>query len=357
MYKAGVIGLGRMGAFGSEKVKKHSPICWWPIAHSDAINRNEHLILHALCDKEPKQLEFCSKHYLPNETYLNAKELIQKSPIDLLSIATRTIGRCALIKHAYQNGIKAIHAEKPLCNSVSELKELEEIFSDPQFYFTLGTIRRYMPNYRLCRDLIRKKTYGKLKKIKFKLGLAPLYWSHPHTLDLFLFFNEGATVSTVKASLLNVEKCRNEITIYSDPLVDSASIKFDNDVECIIDTASGLDLELECEHASIIVKNDGEFVEIRPNYNGLAPEAILTLNDNDKQKQHGTFLPIELLRGCLSGHIGSINENKIIKNDIVMSQKISFALIRSHLAGSLEVDLEDSEFVINILANTNGLPA
>lgn len=356
-HKAAVIGLGRMGAIGSPKVQNNSPICWTPLSHAAAISCNSNLTLNAICDSDRQRISQCQDQYGIQRSFTTIDDLFNNAPIDLLTIATRTIGRQDLIIKAYNHGIKAIHTEKPLCNSLSELNTLKTLFSDPDFFVTLGTLRRYMPNYRYCKNLIDQEVYGKLKSIKFNLGLAQLYWSHPHTIDLFLFFNSEAKISCVKSSIVPQTLQYTNSLIQSDPVIEEAIIHFDNGVDCIINNDSGLDLVLICEKATLIIKNDGEYIQVKNHTMATTPKHHETMNFNDPNGLYGSYLPIELLRKCLDNDSSAIHENKCIKEDIINGQLALFSLVQSHLMNSAYIRFNEIDPNIKISAYTSGLPA
>ena len=356
-YKAAVIGLGRMGAMGSLKVQNNSPICWAPLSHASAISCNSNLTLNAICDSDRQRISQCQDQYGTQRSFTKVDDLFNNAPIDLLTIATRTIGRQELITKAYSHGVRAIHTEKPLCNSLSELNTLKTLFSDPNFFVTLGTIRRYMPNYRHCKDLIDQQVYGKLKSINFNLGLAQLYWSHPHTIDLFLFFNSGATISSVKSSIVPQTLEYTNLIIQSDPVIEEAIIQFDNGVDCIINNDSGLDLVLNCEKATLVIKNDGEYIQVKNHTMSTTSKHHETMNFNDPDGLYGSYLPIEHLRECLDNDSSAIQENKCIKEDIINGQLALFSLVQSHLMNSAYISFDEIDPKIKISAFTSGLPA
>ena len=51
------------------------------------------------------------------------------------------------IKDAINAGVKAIHLEKPICNSVKQLEELFSLVKNNDISLTYGTIRRYFDIY------------------------------------------------------------------------------------------------------------------------------------------------------------------------------------------------------------------
>ena len=132
--KCAVIGCGRMGAFTNPITEKYAPNFYFPLSHCKAISSHQDASLIALCDNSSDALSKASEKFNVSKTYKSYKQLIDDNEIDLLSIATRTNIRSEIIQYAFKKGIKAFHAEKPLCNSLKQLNELEKLFKNDDFY-------------------------------------------------------------------------------------------------------------------------------------------------------------------------------------------------------------------------------
>lgn len=349
---AGVIGCGRMGAFSSESMRVHGPQSFFPLAHAEAIDAAEGLNLIALCDPNEESLARAGEHYGVERLYTDHRALFAAGAPDLLGVATRTIGRAEIMLDANAAGTRALHVEKPVCNSVAELEKLEELLARDDVFVTLGALRRHLATYRKAVDMAQSGRFGALKEAHGEFGERALYWSHPHTVDLFLMAAAGARVEAVQARLGAVE--RDGSTIVNDPLVEHASIFFDGGFAGHITRLPGTDFRLATETAQIAVVANGHSLWVSgsekpdpgaPASTGPAgpnpyhePERIE--RDGEAGPQ-GVLVPIRQLVAALQGDAEAQTANRLLKRDIVTGQKILFAIVQSHLEGGRPVKLEE----------------
>ena len=128
--KAAVIGLGRMGAEPSKRLEDVLPDGWLPISHAEAMISTPGIELVALCDADAEKVERFKKHYSILNGYTDYKKMIDEIKPDFLSVATRTSVRKEIIEYAANNGVKAIYAEKPLCNSLTECDQILSLLEE-----------------------------------------------------------------------------------------------------------------------------------------------------------------------------------------------------------------------------------
>ncbi len=351
-----VIGCGRMGAFTSESVRRHAPACWLPLSHAEAIRSHPRLHLAALCDVDPANLHKAADHYAIERCYTVPERLIEEVRPSLLGIATRTPGRAGLIQFAVDAGVSAIHTEKPLCNSVKELESLSALFQREELFVTWGAIRRFFSVYRQAFSLAQSGRYGALREVRVNFGSAPLYWTHPHAIDLLLFAAGGRPVSEVQARLGTLDNAARGTRVENDPMVIAASVYFEGGLAAHITQAHGADFILSCEEAEIAVRADGAHLELYGCTDGAYPVAS-ALDIEDSALPGGTLAPVSMLVDCLQGDAGSRQANAVVKNDILNAQRIAFAMVQSHLSGSRPVRLHELDPALEIGASTGGRPA
>lgn len=355
---AAVIGCGRMGAFTSDSVRRFAPPFWFPLSHVEAIKSHPRLDLRALADLDATMLERAAAAHNVAAVYTDSSELLDAVRPRLVGIATRTTGRAGLISQAVASGTRALHIEKPLCNSVRELATLHAILDRADIFVTYGAIRRFLSVYRQARDLADSGIYGALREIRVNLGAAPLFWTHPHSIDLILFAAGGRHVSGVQAHFADVVYAASRTDIESDPRIVAATIYFDGGVAGHITQALGADFVLSCADAEITVRADGNAIDIYAARNGEAYPTLAPLDGTAAQfGAGGTLAPVSQLVACLDGSTAAIDDNSIVKGDILKGQQIAFAMLQSHLEGSRIVNPEAIDGSIFIHARTGGRPA
>jgi scyllo-inositol 2-dehydrogenase (NAD+) len=352
--KSAVIGCGRMGAFTSESVKKYSPKCWFPLSHVEALDLLKDTDLIAICDTNKSLLDKAKSLYQVKKTYRNYKELLDANEIELLCVATRTPERANIIKYAVNAGVRAFHLEKPLCNSMEQLNSLELIIQEKKIFLSYGALRPYINIYKKAKDLVDSGSYGKLMQIQVNFGKAPLYWTHPHSVDIILFFAGFNKLNEVQASLSNIH-INKEKEVESDPIIEQAAMYFDNGLVGTISKIGGMDVVLGCETATVTVKSDGECIVVsKPT--GLNPYHVypgVVTRDNTKTPQ-GTYAAIDSL--LISLKSGS-KQNEAIQNRerIFIGQRTLFGFVDSALKNSCIVPISKIDPNIVIKGKTGDL--
>jgi predicted dehydrogenase len=357
MKKAAIVGCGRMGAFTSEGVLRHAPRCWLPLSHCEAVIAHGGMEIVALADVDSDMLQKAAKKYGVGRTYRDLSALLTENALDLLCIATRTPGRADMIVNAYDSGVKAIHTEKPLCNTTHELHTLSALFAQEDFHFTWGAIRRHLPVYKQALELVNSFEYGKLIEVRVNFGSAPLFWTHAHAFDLLTFVAQERRLESVHAKLRNFHAVPGQtLCVESDPIIEYCVIGFEDGVNGFITQSTGADLILTCERGEISVIDDGAFMNVRHYKLGAYPE-FTNIPIEPTSVPTGTLAPIAMLSDCLDGVSKSIHANRKIKRDIIQSQRMMFASVLSHAEGGRKViDFLDMP-EIEIRGLTNNRPA
>ncbi len=358
-FSAGVIGCGRMGAFTSPSLREYGPACFLPSAHAEALSMADGIDLVSLCDADAAALARAGAAYQVENRHGSIAELLAKGAPDLVCLATRTPGRADMILDCIAAGARALHVEKPLCNSRAELARLETVLARKDIFMTLGAVRRHIRVYREALKEAGSGAYGKLLAAYGEFGSRTLYWSHPHTVDLLLFAAGGKRIEAVQARLGPLD--RRGARISNDPLVLDANIWFEGGFSGHITRIPGTDWRLACESAQLAVVANGSSLwrSGRPAAGSddnpyHEPERLA---GPQQKTPEGTLAPLSQLVACLGGDSDAIAANAEIKRDIINGQKVLFALVQSHLEGGHAVTLEDVDPALVIEGCTKGAPA
>jgi len=344
--RSAVIGCGRMGAFTSDTMKKYGPKCWFPLSHIEALKELKSVSLEAICDVDSSLLEKAGDEYGVKHTYNNYDKLLSNHKIDLLCVATRTIGRDKIIQAGIENGVKAFHLEKPLCNSMKQLKKLESIISDNKVCLSYGTLRRYLNIYQKAKDLADSGKFGKLLQVQVNFGESALFWTHPHSVDLILFFSGKRELKAVQSHLSNVVLTRDNI-VESDPIIEQSIMYFDDGLVGSISKIPGMDVVLGCERGVITVESNGGKIVIKQALNG-APyfEYSKDLITDSCNKSQGTY-------SAISNLLKNLNNKNYQKNQFVfLGQKVLFGFVDSHLNNGKLIDIDRVSEKITVLGKT-----
>ncbi len=355
LLKAGVIGCGRMGAFTSEKVKKFAPNHYFPLSHTEAILAHNRIKIVGLNDVSNENLLKAGEHYGIKDLFIDFDDFIKQTNPDLICLATRTNIRADLIKKISTYGINHVHLEKPLCNSVNELRELEKIFSEDSRYFTWGAIRRHLTVYKQALQIAESNEYGKLLEIRVNFGAGKLLWTHPHSIDLILWAAGERKLEFVQAKLEELKNPEKTSKIENDPTILSSTFYFSDNLIANISRGNGMDLVLSCEDADIVVLADGHELLLYSKENGgYSSYKKIEIN---KSNLNGTLAALDHLVKCFDKDQMHIALNKKLKKDILKSTEITFAMIQSHLLGSKPISLNDVDEDICILGKSGNFYA
>jgi len=332
-----VIGCGRMGAFTSELMKKYGPKCLFPLSHIEALQEIPDMDLVAISDINKVSLEKAALKYEIDSCYQDYEILLKEKKIDILCIATRTSERIDIIKKAISHDIKAIHLEKPLCNSMEQLLEIKQLVNESRSLLSYGTIRRYLDIYKKAKTLVDSGKFGNLLQIQIDFGSAPLYWTHAHSVDLILFFAGKRNLRSVQAYMSNLEKGKEEYFIESDPIIEQACMYFDHGVIGNISKIPGMNVTLGCEKALITVKSNGSYITISDSLNNNPYlEFPGTIIQDDCDTPQGTYAAISSLKDRMrSAYSPDLNDH------IFLGQRALFGFIQSALEGSRKIKLEE----------------
>lgn len=355
MIKAAVIGCGRMGAFSSESVKRWAPDCWFPLAHAEAIAVHQNLELAGLCDSSADNLQRARAAYGNPPGFERVDELVTAVRPKLAGIATRTVGRAEIIKTLFAGGTRAFHVEKPLCNSVSELKQIAAIFNRDEVFATYGTIRRFFHICVQARGLVESGRFGALREIRANMGEGSLFWVQPHAIDWILFAAKERKVAGVQARLGDIESGDLRLDIVNDPIVQSGTIWFADGVAGHIGRGGGLELVMSCETGEVIIRSDGRILEVAVS-EGADPYWTREqwTEAPSLSGPQGSLAPISQLAACLVDDVQAIASNRQVKRDILRGQEITFAMVQSHWEGSRIVAPDEIDPAIRVFARTGG---
>ena len=145
MINIGIIGFGYMGLFHLEKVKQFGDMQVTCAFDTDA-------------EKRKKAEEAGLKAYDSLESFL-------KEDLELVVIATPNQWHAPYAIAAMKSG-KNVLCEKPAVMSVKEMEEVIRVSEETGKFFTVHQQRRYDPDYRVVRDMVRSGEIGKVTTIE-----------------------------------------------------------------------------------------------------------------------------------------------------------------------------------------------
>jgi predicted dehydrogenase len=263
----GLIGCGRIGSRTDENARRDLPPGWLPLNHAEAIQSLPDLSLVAVCDIDPRALSTTCEKYDVATAYSDYRSLILNDKPDIVSIATRTFDRCKIIRFATENGVKAIHSEKPISLNIYECRKALESVANKGVFFSYGTYRRFNETYRKAKEILNSGEIGELREICIEHGRTMLLWSHPHTVDLMLYYADCLKADFVQSHCSVNDKSFSLNMIDDDPFVEYSFIKFQNGVNGVITSSPGMNTRLSGTSGTIVIVGNGSWIELRKRKN------------------------------------------------------------------------------------------
>ncbi len=251
MVRVGIVGSG-FGLYG----------------HLPAFNSIPGCKVTAICGKKTKRLlDYCKGIGL-KKIYSDWQEMLDREKLDALSLAVPPGVQYQIAKVAINKGLH-VFAEKPLAVTYKQAKELLNLAQKKKIKHAIDFEFQEIPEWKKVKELLAKKTYGRLKQIylnwdvlsyaiKNKItswktdaaqggGALSLYFSH----DLYYLEYFAGRISNIK-SLMTAEtgvdlllKFANKITGYAHFSCNSLGLNRHQ-------------LIFACEKGTIILENQGK---------------------------------------------------------------------------------------------------
>lgn len=162
--KVGIIGIGNMG-----------------LAHLSCIYNGEISGMHlvAVCDIDSRRLEDIREKYKELKYYSSSDELIEKSGVDAVIIATPHRFHADISKKALVKGIHVL-VEKPIDISVTKVRELNKTAQESNRIFGIMFNQRTNELFQKARDIIKS---GELGEIKRSIWIITNWYRTQHYYD------------------------------------------------------------------------------------------------------------------------------------------------------------------------------
>jgi scyllo-inositol 2-dehydrogenase (NAD+) len=287
--KFALVGCGRIGVEADTTAENwEAAQLWIPLSHASAIQAVPGADLVAVCDTDPERAEAAASKLKTTLWFDDLDKLLAEMKPDAVAVATRTAPRATILQKCIDHGVRGFFCEKPLSLTLEDTDRIMESFRTSDISFVYGTRRRYMPVYQRAYDALWSGELGEPRAVRLSFGLAPLLWTHPHTVDLACFFARDAAVVSLEAEG-NYPCCSyNGKVLDADPYVKCATIRFENGITAHIESEGNFDVEVSGSEGSVTVKRDGISTLKK-----LFPENMYLLSGVRRTKASETATPRE----------------------------------------------------------------
>jgi predicted dehydrogenase len=327
-----LVGCGRIGVEADETAASwDAGYLWIPLSHASAIKAVSGAELVAFCDTDADRAKKAASKYKVKAWFDDLEEMLAEMQPDAVAIATRAVPRVDILRNCIKHGVRGFFCEKPLSLTLEDADSLMVSLRDSGMAFVYGTRRRYMPVYQRAREAFWSGEIGAPQSIKLSFGLAPLLWTHPHTIDLACFFAQDAKVVSVEALADYPLDSYKGSVLDADPLIKSAIIRFENGITARIESRGNFDVELYGSVGSLEVEQDGirtiKKISTRSRLLSHGSESLILSTVTTPREFSGTENSIMLLVDALNGK-ASTNHNIALQN-----MEIIFGIAESALQG------------------------
>ena len=182
------------------------------------------------------------------------------------------------------------------------------------------------------------------------MGRGGILWAHPHSIDLILFFADDREVVDVQCYLHDVELI-DRYCIKSDPIINFASINFNDGVSGFINQIEGCDVHLICSEGQITIHQDDEYLSVKKSSQDDPYLIKSNTQEVNSPKYEGTLSALNVLYKSKFDNNYHVSLKKTM-TDIILGQKIIFGFALSHLLSNSRVDIKNLEDNLKIIDAT-----
>lgn len=351
--RVATIGCGRMGASVRPQVEQWAPDHLRDTTHLSAVRALGIASALAAADVSDEMRDAAQQAFALDATYADYSQMLREFAPDLLTIATRTPLKSGILAEAVGLGIRAIHVEKPLCNSEKERRDLAALFATPGLFVSNGCLRRYAAPYLAARVWFHSDEGGPAQDISISMGRSALAWTLFHGIDLALFLAGDRAVSFVQATMLNAEWDGH--TVNNDPVVRSLTIGFEDGLVAHIGQGCGAMVCLSKAQTQLEVFADGHQMLRADKPAPEDPYLRKALAPVTSGALSGTQAPVAQLVGALNGDAECQAETRRNMDDFLRAQHLCFAALWSDAEGGRRVTPDEVPEDIVFLGKTGEL--
>lgn len=191
MYRAAVIGLGRMGSTYDDEVQRGGSV-FLPYAHAPSYVAKPGVELVAGADPHDEQRTLFGKRWDidANHLYADYREMLEAESLDIVSVCTSTRHRARIVEDVARSGVRAIWAEKPIAVTLEEADAMVDVCQREGVALAINCARRWNPFFYRTRQMIEAGELGEILQVT---AYAQCGLSHngSHMIDTVRFLAGG----------------------------------------------------------------------------------------------------------------------------------------------------------------------
>lgn len=167
---------------------------YWGPNHARNLNSLSDCSLRAICDQDTRRLAHLKNLYPQVECYSSCDEMLERSKLDAVVIATAVKSHFSLTEKALKAGLHVL-VEKPMARSTAECDQLIDLAASQNKVLMVGHTFLYSAHVRKIKEIVDKGDLGDIQYIssrRLNLGLFQkdinVTWDlAPHDLSIILY--------------------------------------------------------------------------------------------------------------------------------------------------------------------------
>ena len=222
VFRAAVIGLGRMGSTFDDEIKQGGQF-FMPYCHAPTYVASPHTELVAGADPHAEQGAIFAERWglEDGQIYADHREMLEAERPDFVSLCTTARHRAAIMIDAINAGVKAIWAEKPFTLSLAEADEVIDLCARKGVAVAVNCSRRYNVYFTEARRMVEEGELGEILQIT-AYTQCNLSHNGSHAIDAMRYL-VGGDVEWVFGEMESDEKAAGEAD-----LMGNGYLAFDN---------------------------------------------------------------------------------------------------------------------------------
>ncbi len=228
MYRAAVIGLGRMGSTYDDE-QHQGGTTFFPYAHAPSYVATAGVELVAGADPHDEQRTIFGERWglSADHLYSDYREMLAQEELDIVSVCTTARLRAQIVQELAQSGVKAIWAEKPLSLTLAEADAMVAACREHNVQLAVNCSRRWNPFFAETRRMIEAGELGDLLQIT-AYGQCGLSHNGSHLIDSTRYLAGGNVI------WLFGEMESDEAAASDNDLMGNGYLAFDNGVRAYL---------------------------------------------------------------------------------------------------------------------------
>lgn len=228
LYRAAVIGLGRMGSTYDDESTHGGPV-FLPYCHTPSYVAAPGITLVTGADPYDEQRAIYGQRWdiAPEHLYADYREMLDRERPDIVSVCTTARLRSQIVQDVARSGVKAIWAEKPIALTLAEADAMVRTCKAHGVALAINCARRWNPYYHLARQMIEAGELGDVLQVN-GYGQCGLSHNGSHLIDLVRYM-AGGRVSWVFGEMESDEAAAGEMD-----LMGNGYLAFDSGVRAYV---------------------------------------------------------------------------------------------------------------------------